>query len=39
MIAPGHLGPLLGLVAIVAIAAGADVVSVLDIWYHADIDA
>src|SRR5215216_6564447 len=39
MIAPGHLGPLLGSVAIVAIAAGAGAAGVLNMWYDADIDA
>ena len=38
MIAPGHLDPLLGLVAIVAIAAGAGAAGVLNMWYDADID-
>jgi heme o synthase len=39
MIAPGHLDPLLGYVAIVAIAAGAGAAGVLNMWYDADIDA
>jgi heme o synthase len=39
MIAPGHLDPLLGSVAIVAIAAGAGAAGVLNMWYEADIDA
>jgi protoheme IX farnesyltransferase len=39
MIAPGHLDPLLGSVAIVAIAAGAGAAGVLNMWYDADIDA
>jgi heme o synthase len=39
MIAPGHLDPLLGLVAVVAIAAGAGAAGVLNMWYDADIDA
>jgi protoheme IX farnesyltransferase len=38
-IAPGHLDPLLGSVAIVAIAAGAGAAGVLNMWYEADIDA
>jgi len=38
-IAPGHLDPLLGSVAIVAIAAGAGAAGVLNMWYDADIDA
>jgi protoheme IX farnesyltransferase len=39
MIAPGHLDPLLGSVAIVAIAAGAGAAGALNMWYDADIDA
>ncbi len=39
MVAPGHLDPLLGSVAIVAIAAGAGAAGVLNMWYDADIDA
>jgi protoheme IX farnesyltransferase len=39
MIAPGHLDPLLGYVAILAIAAGAGAAGVLNMWYDADIDA
>jgi heme o synthase len=39
MIAPGHLDPLLGSVAVLAIAAGAGAAGVLNMWYDADIDA
>jgi heme o synthase len=39
MVAPGHRDPLLGLTAIVAIAAGAGAAGVLNMWYDADIDA
>ena len=39
MIAPGHLDPLHGSVAIIAIAAGAGAAGVLNMWYDADIDA
>ena len=39
MIAPGHLDPLLGSVAILAIATGAGAAGVLNMWYDADIDA
>jgi protoheme IX farnesyltransferase len=39
MIAPGHLDPLLGFVAILAITAGAGASGVLNMWYDADIDA
>lgn len=39
MIAPGHLDPLLGCIAILAIAAGAGAAGVLNMWYDADIDA
>ena len=38
MIAPGHLSPHLGVVAILAIAAGAGAAGVLNMWYDADID-
>ena len=39
VIAPGHLDPLLGAIAILAIAAGAGAAGVLNMWYDADIDA
>jgi protoheme IX farnesyltransferase len=39
MIAPGHLDPLLGSIAMVGIAAGAGAAGVLNMWYDADIDA
>jgi heme o synthase len=39
MIAPSHLDPLLGSVAILAIATGAGAAGVLNMWYEADIDA
>ena len=39
MIAPGHLDPLLGSIAVLAIAAGAGAAGVLNMWYDADIDA
>ena len=39
MLAPGHLDPLLGTTAILAIAAGAGAAGVLNMWYDADIDA
>jgi heme o synthase len=39
MIAPGHLDPLLGFVATLAIAAGAGAAGMLNMWYDADIDA
>jgi heme o synthase len=38
-IAPGHLDPLLGLIAVLSIAAGAGAAGVLNMWYDADIDA
>jgi protoheme IX farnesyltransferase len=38
MIAPAHLDPLLGCVAMLAIAAGAGAAGVLNMWYDADID-
>jgi protoheme IX farnesyltransferase len=37
--APGHLDPLLGSVAILAIAAGAGGAGALNMWYDADVDA
>jgi heme o synthase len=37
-VAPGRLDPLLGLVAILAIAVGAGAAGVLNMWYDADID-
>src|SRR5271167_3287750 len=39
IIAPGHLDPLLGSIATLAIAAGAGAAGVLNMWYDADIDA
>ena len=39
MIAPGHPDPLLGSVAILAMATGAGAAGVLNMWYDADIDA
>jgi len=39
MIAPGHVDPVLGSIAILAIAAGAGAAGVLNMWYDADIDA
>jgi len=39
MVAPARLDPLLGFVAILAIAAGAGAAGVLNMWYDADIDA
>jgi heme o synthase len=39
MIAPGRLDPLLGSIAILAIAGGAGAAGVLNMWYDADIDA
>jgi protoheme IX farnesyltransferase len=39
IIAPGRLDPLLGSVAVLAIAAGAGAAGALNMWYDADIDA
>ena len=39
IIAPGHLDPLLGSIAVLAIAAGAGAAGVLNMWRDADIDA
>jgi heme o synthase len=38
VIAPAHLDPLLGSIAILAIAAGAGAAGALNMWYDADID-
>src|SRR6266478_1435034 len=38
-IAPGHLDPLIGSIAVLAIAAGAGAAGVLNMWYDAEIDA
>src|ERR1700733_474584 len=38
-IAPDHVDPLLGFIAVLAIAAGAGAAGVLNMWYDADIDA
>jgi protoheme IX farnesyltransferase len=39
VIAPDHLDPLFGFIAIVSIAAGAGAAGALNMWYDADIDA
>jgi heme o synthase len=39
VIAPDHLDPLPGFIAVLAIAAGAGAAGVLNMWYDADIDA
>ena len=39
MIAPGHINPLIALIALTAIAAGAAAAGTLNMWYDADIDA
>jgi len=39
LVAPGHLDPLLGFVALLCITAGAGGAGVLNMWYDADIDA
>src|SRR5262249_37921242 len=39
MIAPTHLDPLFGFIAILGIAAGAGAAGMLNMWYDADIDA
>ena len=39
LVAPGHLDPLIGFVALLCIAAGAGAAGVLNMWYDADIDA
>jgi protoheme IX farnesyltransferase len=38
VVAPGHLDPVLGSIAVLAIAAGAGAAGVLNMWYDADID-
>jgi heme o synthase len=39
LVAPGHLDPLIGFVALLCITAGAGAAGVLNMWYDADIDA
>ena len=39
LIAPGHVDPVLGAVAVLAIAAGAGAAGTLNMWYDADVDA
>jgi heme o synthase len=39
VIAPGHIHPVLGLVALTCIAVGAGAAGALNMWYDADIDA
>jgi protoheme IX farnesyltransferase len=39
VLAPGHINPLIGLIAILCIAVGAGASGALNMWYDADIDA
>src|SRR5690348_1989369 len=39
VLAPGHIHPVLGLIAILCIAVGAGASGALNMWYDADIDA
>jgi heme o synthase len=39
LVAPGHVDPLIGFVALLCITAGAGAAGVLNMWYDADIDA
>jgi protoheme IX farnesyltransferase len=39
VVAPGHIHPVIGLIAILAIAVGAGASGALNMWYDADIDA
>ena len=39
MLAPGHIHPLIGLIAILCITVGAGAAGALNMWYDADIDA
>ena len=39
LLAPGHLDPLIGFVALLCITAGAGAAGALNMWYDADIDA
>jgi protoheme IX farnesyltransferase len=39
VLAPGHLNPILGVVAILCIAAGAGAAGAINMWYDRDIDA
>ena len=39
IVAPGHIHPVLGFVALLCIAVGAGAAGALNMWYDADIDA
>src|ERR1051325_4103571 len=39
MVAPGHVHPLIGFIALLCIAVGAGAAGALNMWYDADIDA
>src|SRR3977135_3292041 len=39
VVAPGHLNPVVGFVALLCIAIGAGAAGALNMWYDADIDA
>jgi protoheme IX farnesyltransferase len=39
LIAPGHINPLMGLIAVFSIALGAGAAGAINMWYDADIDA
>src|SRR5580692_447181 len=39
MVAPGHLNPVVGFIALLCIAVGAGAAGALNMWYDADIDA
>ncbi|NBX67248.1 MAG: protoheme IX farnesyltransferase, partial [Proteobacteria bacterium] len=39
MVAPGHIHPVLGLVALFALAVGAGAAGAINMWYDRDIDA
>ncbi len=39
LVAPGHVNPVIGLAALLAIAVGAGAAGALNMWYDADIDA
>jgi protoheme IX farnesyltransferase len=39
VVAPGHINPVIGIIAILCIAVGAGASGALNMWYDADIDA
>jgi protoheme IX farnesyltransferase len=39
IVAPGHINPIIGIIAVLCIAVGAGASGALNMWYDADIDA